>query len=228
MGSKLQEQLRQGQSPTNRLKLGIQDLKKVAQDLKRRIARAAARLKQLDTHLNWAAGSGPQPSQQPVADLDLTREAILTQLKLDIFTAQETLVDDFIELALKPVLREEAEQQAAARRQHAACSTAKGREGQPLSTDVDELYQIKLANLERETILNRLLNQSGEFVHHKTQRIILSVADRFKDRRMQAAYERYCVILNQRDIRVPMDDGEAWRLLFTYHLEPPASSARFK
>jgi hypothetical protein len=45
---------------------------------------------------------------------------------------------------------------------------------------------------------------------------------------MQAAYERYCVILNQRDIRVPMDDGEAWRLLFTYHLDPPVSSARFK
>ena len=215
------EQLRQGALPTNGLKLGVRDLKKVAQDLKRRIGRASARLQELDTCLNWAVGRGPQPPEEPVADLDLTREAILTQLKLDVFTAQKTLVDDFIDLALKPVLREAAEQ-------HAARSTAKGREGQPLSTAVDELYQVKLANLERETILSRLLNQPGEFVHHKTQRIILSVADRFKDRRMQAAYERYCVILNQRDIRVPMDDGEPWRLLFTYHLEAPASSARFK
>jgi hypothetical protein len=222
------EQVRQGQSPTNGLKLGVRDLKKVAQDLKRRIGRAAARLKELDAGLVWAKGNGPQPPQKPVADLDLTREAILTQLKLDVFTAQETLVDDFIELALQPVLRQEAEQQAAARRQHETLSTAKGREGQPLSSDVEELYQVKLANLERETILSRLLNQPGEFVHHKTQRIILSVANRFKDCRMQAAYEHYCDILNERDIRVPMDDGEPWHLLFTYHLEAPAPSARFK
>ena len=222
------EQVRQGESPTNGLKLGVRDLKKVSQDLTRRIDRATARLKELDTCLNWAAGSGPQPPEKPVADLDLTREAILTQLKLDVFTAQETLVDDFIELALEPVLREEAEQQAAARQQHTTRSTAKGREGQPLSTDVEELYQVKLTHLERETILSRLLNQPGEFVHHKTQRLILSVADRFEDCRIQAAYERYCIILNQRDIRVPMDDGEPWRLLFTYHLEAPAPSARFK
>ena len=222
------EQLRQGESPTNGLKLGVRDLKKVAQDLKRRIGRATARLKELDTCLNWAEGNSPQPPEEPVAVLDLSREAILTQLKLDVFTAQETLVDDFIELALKPVLHEEAQQQAAARRQHDARSTAKGREGQPLRTDVEELYQAKLSNLERETILCRLLNQPGEFVHHKTQRILLSVADRFEDRRMQAAYERYCIILNQRGIRIPMDEGEPWHLLFTYHLEAPAPSARFK
>jgi hypothetical protein len=43
-------------------------------------------------------------------------------------------------------------------------------------------------NLERETILERLLNRQGEFVRHKTKRIILIVADRFEDRRMQTAY----------------------------------------
>jgi hypothetical protein len=104
----------------------------------------------------------------------------LTQLKLEVFTAQETLLDDFIEQALDPVLREEAERQA----------TAKEREEEPLNTDVEELYQIKLNNLERETILERLLNQRGEFVRHKTKRIILVVFDRFEDRRMQAAFER--------------------------------------
>jgi len=35
--------------------------------------------------------------------------------RLAVFTAQETLVDDFIAHALKPVLWEEAEQQAAER-----------------------------------------------------------------------------------------------------------------
>jgi len=127
------------------------------------------------------------------------------------------------------VLRTEAERQAAARQQRDARSTAKGRAGQqPLSTDVEELYQTKLANLERETLLNRLLNQPGEFVRHKQQRILLVVAERFPDRRMQAAYERYCLVLNQRDIRVPMDGGEPWQLLFTYHLDAPSSLARFK
>jgi len=163
-----------------------------------------------------------------VAELDLTRDSILTQLRLEVFTAQETLLDDFIEQALKPVLREDAEQQAANRQQRDACSTAKGREGKPLSTDIEELYQIKLNNLERETILERLTNQRGEFVRHKTKRIILVVFDRFEDRRIQTAFERYCIILNQRDIRVPMDDGEPWRLLFTYHLDTPSSSAQFK
>jgi hypothetical protein len=221
------EQLRQGRSSTNGLRLGVRDLKKVAKELKRRIHQATARLEELDDLLSWADGKGPHP-EKPVAELDLTREAILTQLKLDVFTAQETLVDDFIELALKPVLREEAEQQAAERRRQDKRSTAKGQEGEPLSTNVEELYQIKLANLERETILKRLLNQQGEFVRHKTKPIILVVADRFDDRRMQVAYERYCIILNQRDIRVPMDDGEPWHLLFTYHLDAPSSSTQFK
>jgi hypothetical protein len=221
------EQLRQGRSSTNGSRLGVRDLKKVAKELKRRIHQATARLEELDDLLSWADGKGPHP-EKPVAELDLTREAILTQLKLDVFTAQETLVDDFIELALKPVLREEAEQQAAERRRQDKRSTAKGQEGEPLSTNVEELYQIKLANLERETILKRLLNQQGEFVRHKTKPIILVVADRFDDRRMQVAYERYCIILNQRDIRVPMDDGEPWHLLFTYHLDAPSSSTQFK
>jgi hypothetical protein len=222
------ERLHRGELPTNGLKLGVQDLKKLIKDLQNHIRRARARLEELDAWLKWTAGSGPQPEEDPVAELDLTRESILTQLKLDVFTAQETLVDDFIEHALKPVLREEAEQQAAARRRQDKRSLAKGREGEPLSADVEELYQIKLANLERETILKRLLSQQGEFVRHKTKRIILIVSDRFEDRRIQAAYERYCVILNHRDIYVPMDDGEPWRLLFTYHLDTPSSSAQFK
>lgn len=222
------EQLRNGASPTNGLNLGVGELKKLAQDLQRRVHRATVRLEELEARLNWAQGSGPRPEEELVAELDLTREAILTQLKLDVFTAQETLLDDFIEVALDPVLREEAERQAAERRRQDKRSTAQGREGEPLSTDVEELYRIKLANLERETTLRRLLGQRGEFVRHKTMRIILVVADRFEDRRMQAAYERYCVILNQRDIWVPLDDGEPWHLLFTYHLDAPSSSARFK
>ncbi len=163
-----------------------------------------------------------------MAELDLTRDSVLTQLKLEVFTAQETLLDDFIEQALEPVLRVEAEQQAAKRQQRDARSTATGQEGEPLSTDVEKLYQTKLNNLERETILERLMNQRGEFVRHKTKRIILVVFDRFEDRRIQAAFEQYCIILNQRDIRVPMDDGEPWRLLFTYHLDTPSSSVQFK
>jgi hypothetical protein len=222
------EQLRQGESPTNGLRLGIRDLKKLVKELKRRVQKATARLEVLDGLLNWANGEGPLPEEKPVAELDLTRESILTQLKLEVFTAQETLLDDFIERALKPVLREEAEQQATERKRQDARSTAKGREGESLSTDVEKLVQVKLDNLERETILRRLLNQRGEFVRHKTKRIILMVADRFEDRRMQAAYERYCVLLNQRDIRLPLDGGEPWRLLFTYHLDAPSSSARFK
>ena len=222
------EQLRAGESTTNELGLGIRGLKKLAKDLRRCIQRSTARLEELDSLLAWADGKGPRPEEKQVAELDLTRDSILTQLRLEVFTAQETLLDDFIEQALKPVLREDAEQQAANRQQRDACSTAKGREGKPLSTDIEELYQIKLNNLERETILERLTNQRGEFVRHKTKRIILVVFDRFEDRRMQTAFERYCIILNQRDIRVPMDDGEPWRLLFTYHLDAPSSSARFK
>jgi len=222
------EQLREGESPTNGLRLGIRDLKKLVQDLKRRIQGSTTRLEELDSLMDWANGKGPRPEEKRVAELDLTRDSILTQLKLEVFTAQETLLDDFIEQALKPVLREEAEQQAAKRQQRDARSMDKGRKGELLSTDVEELYQIKLNNLERETILERLTNQRGEFVRHKTKRIILVVFDRFEDHRIQAAFKRYCIIFNQRDIRIPMDDGEPWRLLFTYHLNAPSSSARFK
>jgi transposase len=221
-------QLREGESPRNGLRLGIRDLKRLIKDLQRRIQSSTTRLEELDSLMHWANGKGPRPEEKPVAELDLTRDSLLTQLKLEVFTAQETLLDDFIEQALKPVLREEAEQQAAHRQRLDARSTAKGRVGEPLCTDVEELYQLKLSNLERETILERLLNQRGEFVRHKTKRIILVVFDRFEDRRIQAAFERYCIILNQRDIRVPMDDGEPWWLLFSYHLDTPSSSAQFK
>jgi hypothetical protein len=222
------QQLREGKPITNGLGLGIRDLKKLIQDLKRSVRRSTVRLEKLHSLLNWLDGKETRPEEKTVAELDLTRDSILTQLKLEVFTAQETLLDDFIELALKPVLREEAEQQAAHRRLRDARSTAKERIGQPLCTDVEELYQIKLNNLERETILKRLLNQRGEFVRHKTNPIVLLVFDRFQDHRIQAAFERYCVILNQRDIRIPMDNGEPWRLLFTYHLDAPSSSAQFK
>jgi hypothetical protein len=221
-------QLRQKKAPTNSFGLGLRHLKPVAKKLQRDIERGTTRLAELDDWLQRIQQNLPPAPPEPVADLDLTREAIITQLKLEVFTAQETLVDDFIDLALKPVLRQEAERQAATRQQLDLRSTAQGRKDEPLCTDVEKLYQIKLANLERETILSRLLNQPGHFVKHKTERIILSVAHRFHDRRMQAAYERYCVILNQRDIRVRMDGGEPWRLLFTYRLETPSSPAQFK
>lgn len=220
--------IQRGKAPTNGLKLGLRDLKRLAKDLERRIQGATGRLEEVDAWLKWAEGEGPQPQEKPVAELDLTREAILTQLKLEVFAAQETLLDDFVEQALKPVLHEEAERQAAERRRLNKRSTAQGREGERLSTDVEELYRRKVENLERETLLKRLLNQRGEFVPHKTERLILVVADRFENRRTQAAYERYCVLLNRRDVRVPMDAGEPWRLLFTYHLDAPSSSAQFK
>jgi len=81
-------QIRQGQSPSNGLKLGVRDLNKIAQELRRRIARATVRLEELDTWLAATAQDAPPPPAEPVAELDLTREAILTQLKLDVFTAQ--------------------------------------------------------------------------------------------------------------------------------------------
>lgn len=213
--------------PNNSLGLGVQDLRSLAKRLHGQIDRAEAKLQELEALIAWGKGEGPVPEQETQYDLDLTREAIMTQLKLDVLTAYQTLVDEFIELALKPVLREEAERQAVERRQRDKRSTAKGREGQPLCTDVEALYQTKVANLERETILERLLNQPGRHLYHRGEHILVTVAQRFSDQRMQAAYERYCYILNRKQIRVPMDEGEDWLLLFTYE-KPSSSSDKFK
>jgi hypothetical protein len=213
--------------PSNSLGLGVQDLRSLAKRLQGQIERAEARLQELDALIAWGQGQGPAPEQESQYDLDLTREAILTQLKLDVFTAYQTLVDEFVELALKPVLWEEAERQAAERQRLDKRSTAKGREGEPLCTDVETLYQAKVANLERETILERLLNQPGRHLYHRGEHILVTVAQRFSDQRMQAAYERYCYILNRKQIRVPMDEGENWLLLFTYE-KPPSAGDKFK
>lgn len=208
--------------PRNDFGLGVQDLRSLEKRLKGQIERAAAKLKDLAAWIAWGKGEGPAPEREPEYELDLTREAILTQLKLDVFTAYKTLVDEFIELALKPVLREEAERQATERKRLDKRSTAKGREGEPLCTDVETLYEIKVANLERETILERLINQPGRHLYHRGEKILVTVAQRFSDRRMQAAYERYCHILNRKRVRVPMDDGEEWLFLFTYEKLPPS------
>lgn len=213
--------------PRNALGLGTRDLRSLEKRLQGQIERAEAKLEDLDASITWGKGEGPAPEREPEYDLDLTREAILTQLKLDVFTAYETLVEEFIELALKPVLREEAERQAAERKRLDKRSTAQGREGEPLCTDVETLYATKVANLERETILERLLNQPGRHLYHRGEKILVTVAQRFSDRRMQAAYERYCHISNRKRIRVPIDEGEEWLLLFTYE-KPPPSNDKFK
>ena len=213
--------------PRNSLGLGVQDLRSLGKRLRRQIQRATAKLQELQALIAWGQGQGPAPEQEPEHELDLTREAILTQLKLDVFTAYETLVDEFVELALKPVLREEAERQAAERRRLDKRSTARGREGEPLCTDVETLYQTKVANLERETILEQLLHQPGRHLYHPGEKILVTVAQRFSDRRMQAAYERYCSILNRKQVRVPIDAGEEWLLLFTYE-KPSSSGDKFK
>jgi len=93
-----------------------------------------------------------------------------------------------------------------------------------LSTDVKELYETKVANLQRETILHQLLHQEGYFLYHPQERVIISVAYPFRERRMQAAYEQYCVILNQKQIRVPIDRDKEWLLLFTWTDQMPLSS----
>jgi hypothetical protein len=213
--------------PRNSLGLGVQDLRSLVKRLQGQRGRATAKLQQLDALIAWGRGQGPAPEREPEYELDLTREAILTQLKLDVFTAYQTLVDEFVELALKPVLRTEAERQAAARQRQDQRTTAQGRAGEPLCTEVETLYQTKVANLERETILARLLHQPGRHLYHPDQHILVTVAQPFSDQRMQAAYERYCAILNQRQIRVPVDAGEEWLLLFTYE-QPPPTGDRFK
>jgi hypothetical protein len=90
-----------------------------------------------------------------------------------------------------------------------------------LSTDVKELYEIKAANLQRERILHQLLHQRGYYLYHSQKRIIISVAYPFQDQRLQAAYERYCTIINQKQVRVPIDRDEEWLLLFTWNERGP-------
>jgi hypothetical protein len=206
------------------LGLSIPDLRSLVNRLSAQVRRASETLAGLNARL--AQGHAPQTETAPRAELDLTQESLLTQLKLDVFTAQEALLTEFIEVALKPVLREEAERQAAERQREDKRSQSRQHPGAPLCTDVERLFQTKVLNLERETILKRLLTQGGRFLWHTEKRVLISVAHRFADRRMQAAYERYCVFLNRQDIRVPLDDGPEWRLLFTY--EEPGADARFK
>lgn len=205
--------------PRNSLALGKSELKQLARSLRNKLSRYAKRLAELSGLLAWAGGEAEEPTKAEVAELDLTREALLTQMKLDIFTAQETLVNEFIEIGLKPVLLREAHEQADARKKRAKCSEAKKSKGQLLTTDVEELLMRKMANLERETILLRLISQPGEFLLHEEKRLILSVFQRFSDKRTQSAFEHYCPFLNQKGIQIRLDDGPPWRLLFTYHTE---------
>jgi hypothetical protein len=216
--------LETGEAKCGVLGLSIPDLRSLAKRLTGQVQRAGETLAHLDAQLDQNQAS--PAATAAYAELDLTQESLLTQLKLDVFTAQETLVNEFIEVALKPVLREEAVRQAAQRQRTDTRSQSQRHPDEPLCTDVERLFQVKVANLERETILQSLLTQGGRLVWHPEQRILISVAHRFADRRMQAAYERYCVFLSRLHIQVPMTDGPEWLLLFTY--EEPGADARFK
>ena len=204
--------------------LGKRELKGLRRRYQGQIERAQARLWELEALIAWYEGRVCLISPDPGYELDLSQEAILTQLKLDIHTAHQTLLEEFIEQALEPVLWEEAQRQAEARQRRNARSTARGREGEPLSTNVKELYETKVTNLQRETMLYQLLHQRGYFLYHPQERVIISVAYPFRERRMQTAYEQYCVILNQKQIRVPIDRDEEWLLLFTWTDQMPLSS----
>jgi hypothetical protein len=208
--------------PADRLtKLGKSELKGLHRRYQKRISRGQSRQWEIESLIACYEGRACWINPDPEYELDLSQEAILTQLKLDIHTAHQTLLDEFIEQALKPVLWEEAQRQAIDRRQRQARSTAQGREGELLSTDVKELYEIKVANLQRERILHQLLHQKGYYLYHSQRRIIISVAYPFQDRRLQAAYERYCTIINQKRVRVPIDRDEEWLLLFTWNERGP-------
>ena len=217
------EQSKGTTAPGDLALLGKRELKGLCRRYRGQIERAQARLWELEALIAWYEGRVCLISPAPEYELDLSQEAILTQLKLDIHTAHQTLLEEFIEQALEPVLWEEAQRQAEARQRRDARSTARGREGEPLSTDVKELYETKVANLQRETILHQLLHQGGYFLYHPQERVIISVAYPFRERRMQAAYEQYCVILNQKQIRVPIDRDEEWLLLFTWTDQMPLS-----
>ena len=204
--------------------LGKHELEGLRRRYQGQIERAQTRLWELEALIAWYEGRACLISPDPEHELDLSQETILTQLKLDIHTAHQTLLEEFIEQALAPVLWEEAQRQAEARQRRDARSTARGREGEPLSTDVKELYETKVANLQRETTLHQLLHQEGYFLYHPQERVIISVAYPFRERRMQAAYERYCTILNRKQVRVPIDRDEEWLLLFTWTgRQPPPS-----
>ncbi len=205
--------------PRNSLALGKNELKQLARSLRGKISSYGKRLAELSGLLAWARGEAEEPACPEVAELDLTREALLNQMKLDVFTAQETLINEFIEIGLKPVLLSEAREQARRRKQQAKRSASQKNKGQLLTTDVEELYKKKVANLERETILHRLTHQPGEFLLHSDKRLILSVFQRFTDKRTQSAFELYCPFINQKGIQIRLDDGPPWRLLLTYHTE---------
>ena len=211
-------------TPADLALLSKPELKGLCRRYQGQIERAQARLWELEALIAWYEGRACLIHPHPQHTLDLSQEAILTQLKLDIHTAQQTLLEEFIDQALKPLLWQEAQRQAEARRRRDARSAARGREGQSLSTDVKELYETKVANLQRETMLYQLLHQRGYFLYHPQERVIISVAYPFRQRRMRAAYERYCVILNQKRIRVPIDRDEEWLLLFTWTDQEPLSS----
>jgi hypothetical protein len=218
------EQSEETPAPGELSLLSKAELKGLRRRYQGQIERAQARLWELEALIAWYEGRACLISPDPEYELDLSQEAILTQLKLDIHTAHQTLLEEFIEQALKPVLWEEAQRQAEARQRRDARSTAQGREGEPLSTDVKELYETKVANLQRETILHQLLHQGGYFLYHPQERVIISVAYPFRERWMQAAYERYCVILNRKQVRVPIDRDEEWLLLFTWAERGPPPS----
>jgi len=218
------EQLGPGAAQTGVLGLGLADLRSLHKRLTAQVQRADQTLARVNAQL--APDQTTLLTPAPYAELDLTQESLLSQLKLDVFTAQATLVHEFIEVALKPVLRAEAAQQATARQQADKRSQSQQHAGEPLCTDAERLFQIKVANLEHETILKSLLSQGGRLLWHPEQHILISVAHRFAARRMQAAYERYCPFLNQLRIHVPMTDDQEWLLLFTY--EEPGAAARFK
>ena len=208
--------------PADRLtKLGKAELKGLRRRYQKRISRAQSRQWEIESFIACYEGRACWINPDPEYELDLSQEAILTQLKLDIHTAHQTLLDEFIEQALKPVLWEEAQRQAEDRRHRQARSTAKEREGKLLSTDVKELYDIKVANLQRERVLHQLLHQRGYYLYHSQKRIIISVAYPFRNQRLQAAYERYCTIINQKRVRVPIDRDEEWLLLFTWNERGP-------
>lgn len=218
------EQSGEAPAPGELSLLSQAELKGLCRRYQGQIERAQAQLWELEALIAWYEGRACLISLDPTYELDLSPEVILTQLKLDIHTAHQTLLEEFIEQALQPVLWEEAQRQAEARQRGGARSTARGREEKPLSTDVKELYETKVTNLQRETILHQLLHQEGYFLYHPQERVMISVAYPFREQRMQAAYERYCVILNRKQVRVPIDRDEKWLLLFTWAERGPPPS----
>ena len=169
-------------------------------DFNRLIRENTKEKKRLDDKIKFAEG-GKKPEEEYKDEVDTTRMEILNLIKDYALNAKKLVIKEFIEKGLKPILLEEANEEAL---------NGSGK------NSVEEIYEkkIKYFDKNKDMIRSWLFDIGGYIKTDEKNKIKTITPNEFDNKTMRKAYNRYTTILNEKRSKLRCGEGVEYTLIY--------------